>query len=147
MDSRIALRLSKSGQTLFKSKSYQIRINGNSIGHITNEQNTLSEQLPMGKYSIEVGENDFFIKKDIELAVGQMQTITINPSCTYPLFRNLVIGLAIVTIVIQFIILDKISIPTMLIPLILLIPLWIFRKKQFGEKLFGESFALTIAKK
>ena len=144
MDSRIALRLSKSGQTLFKSKSYQIRINGNSIGHITNEQNTLSEQLPMGKYSIEVGENDFFIKKDIELAVGQMQTITINPSCSYPLFRNLVIGLAIVTIVIRFIIFDKLSISTMLIQLIpLLILLWFFRKKQFGESFF----ALTIAKK
>ena len=139
MDSRIALRLSKSGQTLFKSKSYQIRINGNSIGHITNEQNTLSEQLPMGKYSIEVGENDFFIKKDIVLAVGQMQTITINPSLPYTILRNFFIGIAIVLTVIHFIILDKLSIPLMLIPLI---PLWIFRKKKYVE-----NFGLTIAKK
>jgi hypothetical protein len=70
MDGRITFRVSKSGQTLFKQKSYQIRINGNSIGHIDTEKNTISEQLPMDKYSIEVSENDFFIRKDIVLVVG-----------------------------------------------------------------------------
>lgn len=138
MHGKIAFRLSKSGQMLFKSKSYQIRINGNFIGHIDNEQNTLSEQLAVGKYSIEVGENDFFIRKDIVLVVGQMQTVTINPSLTYPFFRSFLIGVAIVTIVTQLIILNKISIPLMFIPLI---PLLVFRKKHFGE-----SFALTVAK-
>ncbi len=138
MNGNITFRLSKSGQTLFKSKSYEIRINGNIIGHIDNEKNNLSEQLPMGKYSLEVGENEFFVRKDIILTIGQMQTVTINPSLTYPFFRGFLIGIAIVTIIIQFLILDKISIPLMFIPLI---PLLVFRKKHYGE-----SFALTIAK-
>lgn len=138
MDGKITFRLSKSGQTLFKSKTYEIRINGNIIGHIDNEKNTLSEHLPMGKYSIEVGENEYFIRKDIVLSIGQMQTVTINPSLTYPFFRGFLIGLAIVTIIIQFIILDKISIPLMFSPLI---PLLVFRRKNYDE-----SFALTISK-
>ena len=138
MDGRINFKLSKRGQTFFKSKSYQIRINGNLVGQIDNEASTLLEQLPMGKYLIEVGENDLFIRKDIVLAIGQMQTVTINPSVTYPFLRGFLIGIAIVTIVIQFLILDKISIPLMFIPLIQVL---VFRKKNYGE-----SFALTIAK-
>ena len=138
MDSKITFRLSKSGQTLFKSKSYQISINGNIIGKLDNEMNTISKEFPMGKYSIEVGENDFFIRKVIVLAVGQIQTFTINPSLTYTSFRGFLIGIAIATILFQFIILDKISIPLMFIPLI---PLLLFRRKDYGE-----SFALTISK-
>ena len=138
MDSKITFRLSKSGQTLFKSKSYQISINGNIIGKLDNEMNTISKEFPMGKYSIEVGENDFFIRKDIVLAVGQMETFTINPSFTYTFFRGFLIGIAILTIFFQFIILDKISIPLMFIPLIPLVVL--------GRKNYGESFALTISK-
>ena len=138
MDSKITFRLSKSGQKLFKSKSYQISINGNIIGKLDNEMNTISKEFPMGKYSIEVGENDFFIRKVIVLAVGQIQTFTINPSLTYTSFRGFLIGIAIATILFQFIILDKISIPLMFIPLI---PLLLFRRKDYGE-----SFALTISK-
>jgi hypothetical protein len=138
MDGKITFRLSKSGQTLFKSKTYVIRINGNIIGHIDREKNILSEHLPMGKYSIEVGENEFFIRKDIVLTIGQMQTFTINPSLTYPFFRGFLIGVAVVTIIIQFLILDKLSISLMLVPLL---PLLVFTKKNYGE-----SFALIIAK-
>jgi hypothetical protein len=138
MKGNITFRLSKSGQTLFKSKPYEIRINGNIIGQIDNEKNTLSEQLPTGNYSLEVGENEFFVKKDIVLTNGQLQTVTINPSLTFPFFRGFLIGIAIVTIIIQFLILDKTSIPLMFIPLI---PLLVFRKKQYGE-----SFALTFSK-
>ncbi|MCA2855335.1 MAG: hypothetical protein IM449_10630 [Microcystis sp. M065S1] len=50
MEGRITLRLSKSGQQLFKSKSYEIRLNGKIIGHIDTKKNTITEQLPMGKY-------------------------------------------------------------------------------------------------
>ena len=138
MVGKINFRLSKSGQTLSKSKSYLVRINGDLIGKIDSIGKTLSADFPTGKYSIEVCENDFFIRKDIVLAIGQLQTVTINPSLTYPFFRGFLIGIAIVTIVIQFIILDKISIPLMFIPLI---PLLVFRKKNYGE-----SFALTIEK-
>ena len=138
MNGKINFRLSKSGETLFKSKSYQIRINGNSIGQIDSQSTTLSEKLPIGKYSIEVGENDSFTRKDVFLAAGQVQTITINPSLTYPFFRGFLIGIAIVTIFVQFLILEKISIPLMFIPLI---PLLVFRKEQFDE-----TCALTILK-
>jgi hypothetical protein len=138
MKSNITFRLSKSGQTLFKSKSYEIRINGNIIGQIDNEKNTLSEQLPTGNYSLEVGENEFFVRKEIVLTNGQLQTVTINPSLPYSFFRGFLIGIAIVTIIIQFLILDQISIPLMFIPLI---PLLVFRKKHYDE-----SFALTFSK-
>ena len=143
MHGRITFRLSKSGQTLFKLKSYQIRINGNSIGHIDTEKNTLSEQLPIGKYSIEVSENDFFIRKDIVLAVGQMQTVTINPSLTYNFIRSFLIGIAICAVgIIGYMAFENKLFPQ-LFPLLFapLIPVLIFRKHHDGE-----SFALTISK-
>ena len=143
MDGCITFRLSKSGQTLFKQKSYQIRIKGNSIGHIDSEKNTISEQLPMGKYTIEVSENDFFIRKDIVLAVGQMQTVTINPSSTYAFTRGFLIGIATCAVgIIGYMAFENKLFPQ-LFPLLFvpLIPVLIFRKRHYGE-----SFALTISK-
>jgi hypothetical protein len=143
MYGRITFRLSKSGQTLFKQRSYQIRINGNSIGHIDSEQNTLSEQFPMGMYTIEVSEHDFFIRRDLVLAVGQMQTVTINPSSTFAFTRSFLIGIAICAVgIIGYMAVENKIIPQ-IFPLLFvpLVPVLIFRKKHYGER-----FALTISK-
>lgn len=67
-----------------------------------------------------------------------MQSFTINPGQTFPFIRGFLIGIAIVTIITQFLILDKISILLMIIPLI---PILVFIKRDYGE-----SFALTISK-
>ena len=138
MESKLQFRLSKSGQTLSKSKKYQIKLNGNSLGEIDFQNHSLLQSFPTGKYSIEVGENDYFIRKEIVLNAGQMLTITINPSLTFPFVRSFLIGIAIVSIFFQFIMLDKVSIPLMLIPLI---PILVFRKHNYSE-----SFALTVSK-
>jgi hypothetical protein len=143
MDGRITLRLSKSGQKLFKSKSYEIRLNGKTIGYINNEQNSLSEKLPIGNYSIEVVENNTFIRKEIFLAVGQLQTITINPSLTVPFTRSFLIGMAICAVgLITYMAVENKLFPQLL-PLMFapLIPILVFKKRHYGE-----SFGLTISK-
>lgn len=143
MDGRITLRLSKSGQQLFKSKSYEIRLNGKIIGHIDTKKNTITEQLPMGKYTIEVSENGFFITKVIVLAAGQLQTITINPSLTYTSTRGFLIGIAIFAVgIIGYMAFENQLLPH-LFPLLFapLIPVLVINKETYGE-----SFALTISK-
>lgn len=143
MEGRITLRLSKSGQQLFKSKSYEIRLNGKIIGHIDTKKNTITEQLPMGKYTIEVSENGFFITKVIVLAAGQLQTITINPSLTYPSTRGFLIGIAIFAVgIIGYMAFENQLLPH-LFPLLFapLIPVLVINKETYSE-----SFALTISK-
>ncbi len=131
MESRIDFDLNKKMQSsFFKANTYEVRINGNSIGQIDNQRTIISENLLVGKYSIEVGEDDFFIRKEVILSFGQMQTITVNPRLAFSILRGGLIIIAVVAIIIQFLILDKISIPLMFIPLI---PLLIFRKKDYGE--------------
>lgn len=142
MDGKIVFKLSKTGQTLFKSKTYEIRINGNIVGHIDNKKYTFLEHLPMGKYLIEVGENEFFVKKEILLTNGQMQTITINPSLTFPFSLAILIGIAICTAsLIGFMAFTNNMFPQLL-PLLFasFIPILIFRKKDYGH-----SFASTIS--
>jgi hypothetical protein len=143
MNSKIVIRLSKSGQTLDKSKSYQIKINGNVVGQINNQHAKLTEELPAGKYSIEVEEKGFLRKMDVVLAFGEMQTITINPSLSFYLIRGFLIGVAIAAVcVIGFIMYEYKKFPQMT-PLLFipLIPLLVFSKKEYGER-----FALTSKK-
>lgn len=135
MESELQFRLSKSGQKLAKTKKYKIKINGDLIGEIDYQNYKLSQLLPTGKYSIEVGEEEYFVKKEIILHTGQMQTLTISPSLTVPFIRGFLIGIVIVTIITQFVILDKISIPLILIPIV---PILLFKKRHYAE-----SFVLT----
>lgn len=142
MDGKVVFRLSKTGQTIFKSKTYEIRVNGNIIGQIENKNYTLSEDLPKGKYLIEVGENEFFVRKEIILTNGQMQTITINPSLTFPFSLAILIGIAICTAsLIGFMAFTNNMFPQLL-PLLFasFIPILVFRKKDYGH-----SFASTIS--
>jgi len=137
MNSRLNFRITKTAQSLFKQNKYQIRIDGNSMGEIGAENPNFSENLVSGKYSIEVGEKDQFIKKDIILGVGQMQTITINPSLTYPLIKSLLIVIVAASIIVQIFLLPKIN-PLLVIPLLSLLFL---TKKNNGER-----FTLSISK-
>ncbi|WP_047450814.1 hypothetical protein [Alistipes sp. ZOR0009] len=132
----VNIRLSKTGQAFFKSKKYQIRVNGNPIGQVNSRNFKLSENLLPGKYLIEVEEEGCLIGKDIVVNPEQMQTITINPSMTFSSIRGFTIGLAIIAIAVQFFMLDKVSLPLMFIPLIPLL--------FFGKGSFSKSFSLTI---
>lgn len=140
MTGRITVRLSKSGQQFFKSKLYKIRINQNTIGDLNHERSSLSEILPIGKYTIEVVENDFAYKQEVVLANGQLQTFTINPGLTYSCTLGFLIGIAIGAIgIIGYMAYESKLFPQLL-PLMIvpIIPLILFRKKECEE-----SFCLT----
>jgi hypothetical protein len=135
MDSKIIIRTSKN--KLFKSRTYQIKLNDSEIRELNHEKNKTEFILPVGKYTVKIGNDDSFKNKDIILSTGQTKILTINPSITYGLGFGFLLGMALVSIIIQFIILEKISIPLMLIPFI---PLIFMRKKHFAD-----SFEITYS--
>lgn len=143
MDSKITLRLSKSGEKIIKSKSYEIRINGKIFGHINNEQNTFTENLPTGEYSIEVVENGNITRREIVSEVGQIQTLTINPSLPYKYNRGFLLGVAIFAVCLIGFIAVKNKLFPQLLPLMFapFIPFLLFKKRHYDE-----NFALTISK-
>lgn len=138
MEGVLQVRLSKSGRTLFKNRTYEVKVNGSVLGHIDADTSKLENRFPAGKCLIEIGESGIYVKKETILRADQLQVCTINPSLTYAFFRGFLIGIAIVTLLVQFIVLDKISIPLMLIPII---PILVFRKENYSE-----SFAITLRK-
>ena len=130
MESNLQIRISKSGQNLFKKRSYQINIHEEGVKEINFKTPKISYSLPPGKYSVEIIENNFSIKKEIVLITRKLRVITINPSLTKDLFKGVFIGIGIATILIQYLILNPFS------PIILftLIPLYILSTTKNFEK-------------
>ena len=117
MESNLQIRISKSGQNLFKNRNYQINICKEEVKEINFKTPKISYSLPPGKYSVEIKENNFSVKKEIVLIAGKLQLITINPSLTKDLSKGVIIGMGITTILMQYLILNKFS-PILLITLI-----------------------------
>ena len=135
-DNRIIVRTGKN--VLFKSKKYNIKVNGADT-RVINSENTQEEYiLPIGKYTLEIGNENSSKTTELILSTGQTKTFTIHPSVTYPLGIGFLVGIAVVSIFVQFLILDKISIPLMLVPFI---PLMLTRKRNFAD-----SFEITASK-
>jgi hypothetical protein len=137
METTLQIRISKSGQNLFKKRSYQINIHKEENKEINFKTPKISYSLPPGKYSVEIIENNFSVKKEIVLIAGKLQVITINPSLTKDLFKGVIIGMGISTILIQYLILNKFS-PVFLITLI---PFYILSKTKISE-----NFIATVSK-
>ena len=132
--SKLIVRTTKN--VFFKSKTYEIKISGTDDRQINFENIKTEYDLPIGKYTVTIGNQESFSVKEIILATGQHKTIMINPSVTYELGFGLLFGLAIVSIVVQYFVLGKFSIPLMFIPFI---PFLLMRKRQFAD-----SFTLTV---
>lgn len=137
METTLQIRISKSGQNLIKKRSYQINIHKEENKEINFKTPKISYSLPPGKYSVEIIENNFSVKKEIVLIAGKLQVITINPSLTKDLFKGVIIGMGISTILIQYLILNKFS-PVFLITLI---PFYILSKTKISE-----NFIATVSK-
>ena len=132
--SKLIIRTTKN--IFFKSKTYEIKVSGADDRQINFDNIKIEYDLPIGKYTVTVGNQESFSVKEIILATGQYKTIMINPSVTYELGFGLLLGLAIVSIVVQYFILGKFSIPLMFIPFI---PFLFMRRNQFAD-----SFILTV---
>jgi len=137
MESTLQIRISKSGQNLFKKRSYQINVHKEEIKEINFKTPKISYSLPPGKYTVEIIENNYTVKKEIVLIAGKLQVITINPSLTKDLSKGVFIGFGIATILIQFLILKKFS-PIFLITLI---PFYILSTTKNSE-----NFIATVSK-
>jgi hypothetical protein len=137
MESTLQIRISKSGQNLFKKRSYQINIHEEEVKEINFKTPKISYSLPPGKYSVEIIENDFTVKKEIVLIAGKLQVISINPSITKDLFKGVIIGMGIATILIQYLILNKFS-PILLITLLPFYTLFTIKN--------SENFIATVSK-
>jgi hypothetical protein len=104
----------KSKNNFFKSKRYQIKVNDTEIRELNHENNKTEFLLPIGQYSIKIGNNDSFKTKNIFLAAGQTKVLTINPSLNHNLFAGLLMGITLVPIlvsVVDFIVLKSVSLP------------------------------------
>ena len=125
-ENKIIIRTTKN--VFFKSKKYEIKLDGNSIGEINFENTKIECDVPVGKHTLEIGNKNSFKIKEIEITKGQLKILTINPSATYNLGLGFFFGIAIASIIAQFFILDKISLPLIFIPLI---PLFFLKKDIF----------------
>jgi len=135
-ENKIIIRKTKN--VFFKSKKYEIKLNGNSIGEINFENTKIECIVPVGKHTLEIGNQNSFRIKEIEITTGQLKILTINPSATYNLGLGFFFGIAIASIIAQFYILDKISLLLIFIPLI---PLFFLKKRHFSD-----SFEITVSK-
>ena len=135
-ENKIIIRTTKN--VFFKSKKYEIKLDGNSIGEINFENTKIECDVPVGKHTLEIGNQNSFKIKEIEITTGQLKILTINPSVTYNLGLGFFFGIAIASIIAQFFILDKISLPLIFIPLI---PLFFLKKRHFSD-----SFEITVSK-
>ena len=59
MQDNLLISLNHNGKTFFKSKKYDIKINGVSIGEINKTNIKLSHSLSPGSYIIEVSDNKY----------------------------------------------------------------------------------------
>ena len=135
MVNNLKVRLSKNGNELFKKSRYKLILNGELISEIDYHNLTVDLAIPIGKNVLEIGESEYYIKKDIILNVGQRLTISIYPSLSHKFFRGFLIGLTLVTIFIQFLILEKNSISIMFISIIPILIFWYRKNESFSIKL------------
>lgn len=90
-----------------------------------------------GEHCIEIGNTFSLQKEKVKLYPGQTKVLTINPSATYELGRGIMIGLVLSVIVVQFIVLQKLSL-LMLLPCV---GFFFLNKHDFID-----SFAITKTK-
>lgn len=134
-DSKIIIRTGKN--IFFKSKIYKVNINGEDFREIDFNKLKTEYNLTAGKHVVQIGNENSFKNKEVILSKGQAVYLTINPSVTYGIGLVFLIGIALVTIILQFFMLDKFSI-LMTIPLI---PIFLMRKRHFSD-----SFEITVTK-
>lgn len=137
MESNLQIRISKSGQNLFKKRCYQIKVHTEEIKEINFKTPKISYSLPPEKYIVEIIENNFTVKKEIVLIARKLKVITINPGLTKDLSKGFFIGIGIATILMQYLILNKFS-PVFLITLI---PFYILSTTKNSE-----NFIATVSK-
>ncbi len=139
-DNRIIVRTSKN--LFFKSKKYTIKIDGTDIRQLDFKNNKIEYVLPIGKYKLEIGNDNSFKTENVFLSTGEIKIFTIKPNIIRELGLGFFIGLAIVSVFIQLLILNKISIPLMTIPFIPLLLNFLPKQRQN----FADSFEIKKSK-
>ena len=132
MENNLVVRLSKSGQSLFKQTTYRFILDGEFVGEINYDNLRIDSKISPGKHLLEIGESEYYIKQELFFTPEQRQTITIYPSLSHRFFRGFLIGLSITTIFFQYLILEKISIPLMFISIIPILTMWNRKSESFS---------------
>ena len=127
-DGKIIVRTGRN--IFFKSKVYDVKINGKDIRKVDFKKSKIEYNLPMGKYKLEIGGNNSFKTTNIILLPGQIKIFTINPNLSYDAGLGLLMGAVVVAIAFQLLAFDKFSISLMVSPLI---PLLLLSKRNYSE--------------
>lgn len=117
-----------SSNVFTKDKVYTVKVNNNVEGVLDKRSKRLEFDLPLGKHLVKVESDGTSKEKEIIVLDGQIKMFTINAGVSYTYLMSFLLGLALVSIVCQFMILNKNSIP---LGFISLIPIFILDKKNF----------------
>ncbi len=134
---KIIVRMSKSSGIYNKANTYFLKLEGEPILEMNYANNRKEFVVAPGEHCIEIG-NAFSVQKEkVKLYPGQTKILTIKPSATYELGRGIMFGLVLSVIVVQFIVLQKLSL-LMLLPCV---GFFFLNKHDFID-----SFAITKTK-
>ncbi len=133
-DNTLIIKMTKNW--FFRSKQYTVKVDGSGT-QVLNYSNPQAElKMLSGKYAIEVSNGALSGKMDITLGVGAHKIVQINPAVTIEQVRVILVIMAVVTIIAQYLITDSAS--SFSLFFIPIIPLLFLGKKQFPD-----SFVLT----
>jgi len=139
MQDNLLISLNHNGKTFFKSKKYDIKINGVSIGEINKTNIKLSHSLSPGSYIIEVSDNKYSKTIYFKVSEDKLNIITLKPQMNYKSILAFYIGFSVVALLVNLYTIDFKSISTYgflgLVPFLFL-----------SSDKFSKSFDLVIRK-
>jgi hypothetical protein len=139
MQDNLLISLNHNGKTFFKSKKYDIKINGVSIGEINKTNIKLSHSLSPGSYIIEVSDNKYSKTIYFKVSEDKLNIITLKPQMNYKSILAFYIGFSVVALLVNLYSIDFKSISTYgflgLVPFLFL-----------SSDKFSKSFDLVIRK-
>ena len=139
MQDNLLISLNHNGKTFFKSKKYDIKINGVSIGEINKTNIKLSHSLSPGSHIIEVSDNKYSKTIYFKVSEDKLNFITLKPQMNYKSILAFYIGFSVVALLVNLYTIDFKSISTYgflgLVPFLFL-----------SSDKFSKSFDLVIRK-
>jgi hypothetical protein len=139
MQDNLLISLNHNGKTFFKSKKYDIKINGVSIGEINKTNIKLSHSLSPGSYIIEVSDNKYSKTIYFKVSEDKLNIITLKPQMNYKSILAFYIGFSVVALLVNLYTIDFKSVSTYgflgLVPFLFL-----------SSDKFSKSFDLVIRK-
>ena len=139
MQDNLIISLNHNGKTFFKSKKYDVKINGILIGEINKSNVKLSHALTHDTHLIEVSDNKYSKSIHFKVSDDKLNIITVKPQMTYKSILAFYIGFSVVALLVNLYSIDLKSVSTYgflgLVPFLFL-----------SSDKFSKSFDLVIRK-